>query len=50
LETFLEFLLWNSFQRHHHIFISFLDVFHILKSLSLYGRLYLWKYPEVIRS
>jgi len=32
LETFLELLLWNSFQCCHHIF---LDVFSILKSSSL---------------
>jgi len=32
LETFLELLLWNSFQCHHYIS---LDVFNILKSSSL---------------
>jgi hypothetical protein len=37
LETFLELLLWNSFQYHHHIylFIYLLEVFSILKSSSL---------------
>jgi len=33
LETFLELLLWNSFQCHRHFF--FLDVFSILKSSQL---------------
>jgi hypothetical protein len=47
LETFMELLLWNSFQCHCHIF---LDVFNILKSSSLYGRPYFWKQTEVIQS
>jgi hypothetical protein len=47
LKTFLELLLSNSLQCCYHIS---LDVFSILKSASLGGRLYFWKQPEVIWS
>jgi hypothetical protein len=45
VETFLELLLWKSFQCHCHIS---LDVFNILKSSSLQGGPYFWKQLEVI--
>jgi hypothetical protein len=47
LETFFLELLLNSFQCRHFFFFY---VFSILKSSSLYGRLYFWKQPEVLRS
>jgi len=47
LETFLELLLWNTFQCHNCII---LNVLSILISPTLWGRLYFWKQPEVIQS
>jgi hypothetical protein len=46
LETFLELLLLNIFQCREIL----LNVFNILKSSSLWGRLYFWKQPGAIRS
>jgi hypothetical protein len=46
LQTFLELLLWNSLQCHHHIL---LDVFNILKSLSLKTLLIFGKSQKLFR-
>jgi hypothetical protein len=47
LRTFLELVLWNNFQCRLH---TFMDVFTVLKSSSLGGRIYFWKQPEVNQS